>query len=1131
MFGALLVGCSGETEVKPGRSGEFAPSEAASEGARASDTPPTAPISSERVVVTLGAVPGELEGVPLGDAAWVRWLQGVLGSSVEVSSVSLLHRGSDTGDLDYPAPGSLLVVTLRAADAARVRAAVTQVTASSSVLKAEADPVWTSHATPNDPRYPEQQHLPQILANQAWDTTTGSPSVVVAVLDSGLNISHPDLAAAVWTNDDAPDGIDNDANGFVDDVHGWNFVNGNSDLTDAPGHGTHVAGLIGATGNNGQGVIGVAPGVRLMPVKVGGPAIAASAVAQAIYYAVDNGADIINMSFGGPETFSGARAAVDYAVAHGVLLVGSAGNSAFDEYNYPAVYQDILAVAALGAGDGRAALSNYGRWVDVAAPGLSLLSTFLGSDYVQGSGTSQAAPLVSGVLALVLSAHPTWSAEQARAQLLATARDVTSANPEYVGLLGAGIVNAAAAVGPQITAPRAYLAGVQLAEATGNGDQEVDAGETAKLSASLHFTSGSGAKTAQLTSSDPWITVTSGSSALNTAVDRASTATFQVAVAPNVPADHVAQLRVQVAGTSIDLPLQIAVARSVHHIRLPFAFEQRLLQLPGGGEVLISDDASRGGTQTTGGAPDFVYATFRNPDGSFSARTVLSADTANNARRPRAVVAPNGDIHVAFFQSVQNLEFAAFPAYARYDAASGVWQASTLITSGPGVTAGNEGCVDIARDANGTLHLAWANNSGVVTLENIGGTWGTPVQHVISLPSGLPQARLTFLRTSAGLDLFAHPVTASLGSPSTYTAPTTVLHFAPTTNTWSAPAVVSSVVTDEIGQDPYVFGDSIWRHYQAPGSTLASLAEFDGTAWTLAGIVFDLDGADFRRSFLAVQQGVDQYLTYLARPAAGTNGTTRELIVEGTSRALPGDAKLRAVFPTLALDSAGEVHSFNQEKKVRRLSEGVYWETGASTSYYTAAELASGARPTVPVVGDAGASTSNGTQIVASWSSTHVTGIASYRVAIGSVPGGEDLVPWQTTTATQATFSLGDQRLLPGQTVYVSVEARANGLLTSGIGVSDGITYQPVAPSCVPTGCEAAATVSLPYSVNGPVNGCVFFSGATSFINSWNMNLVELNGTAATNQWKASGSFPATCNGGHYLRMSGPFSWSHVEVQ
>src|SRR5512142_2826566 len=196
----------------------------------------------------------------------------------------------------------------------------------------------------------------------------------------------------------------------------------------------------------------VSSGVKIMPLAVGANA-PASAVVSAIYYAATHGANIINMSFGGPETFSGARAAIDYAVARGVLLVSSANNWSSEEYNYPAVYQDVIAVAATDPNDLRASLSNYGSWVDIAAPGQDVFSTFptASGSYFTISGTSQASPIVAGVAALIKSVHPDWSTDQVRTQLLASADDVSSLNPDYVGLLGAGRVNAARAVGPTIT--------------------------------------------------------------------------------------------------------------------------------------------------------------------------------------------------------------------------------------------------------------------------------------------------------------------------------------------------------------------------------------------------------------------------------------------------------------------------------------------------------------------------------------------------------------------------------------------------------------------------------------------------------------------------------------------------------
>lgn len=209
-------------------------------------------------------------------------------------------------------------------------------------------------AEPNDPEYGKQWHLPKIGAPEAWGTTNGDPSVIVAVLDNGFDLTHPELVDAIWANpNDAPDGVDNDQNGLVDDVHGWNFADNNADLKDTDGHGTHVAGLIGAVKNNGISVAGVASGVTILPISVGDFAPAA-AVSSAIRYAVAHGAKIINMSFGWPETYPGIREAIDYAVGQDVLLVASAHNKSEDGYNYPAVYQDVLAVAATDPADKRA---------------------------------------------------------------------------------------------------------------------------------------------------------------------------------------------------------------------------------------------------------------------------------------------------------------------------------------------------------------------------------------------------------------------------------------------------------------------------------------------------------------------------------------------------------------------------------------------------------------------------------------------------------------------------------------------------------------------------------------------------------------------------------------------------------
>ncbi|MGH7175954.1 MAG: S8 family serine peptidase, partial [Tepidisphaeraceae bacterium] len=311
----------------------------------------------------------------------------------------------------------------------------------------------------NDPLISAQYFHTIMHNDQAWDTTLGSSSVVVAVTDDGFDMTHPDLASGIWTNpDEIPgDSIDNDNNGYVDDVHGWDFSADDNDPSENvfDVHGTHVAGIVGARTNNAIGVAGTAGGSTVMPIRFYGTNPWTSAVIAASYaYAVDNGAKIISTSYNvdsfvGDPTFV---AGIQYLYDHGGLHFNSAGNN--NQLNPPRqVFEQSLFVANTNQFDSKAFSSNFGRGIDLSAPGELIYSTVPGNDYGYSSGTSMATPNAAGVAALIWSVHPTWTREQVAAQLIGTTDNINSQNQAYIGLLGSGRVNSFRAVTDTIAPP------------------------------------------------------------------------------------------------------------------------------------------------------------------------------------------------------------------------------------------------------------------------------------------------------------------------------------------------------------------------------------------------------------------------------------------------------------------------------------------------------------------------------------------------------------------------------------------------------------------------------------------------------------------------------------------------------
>ncbi|HLE00454.1 MAG TPA: S8 family peptidase [Bdellovibrionota bacterium] len=298
----------------------------------------------------------------------------------------------------------------------------------------------TTPTTPNDPKFQQQKALMRIAPEAAWSLSKGSRDVLVAVTDTGVALNHPELKNQVWTNsNELPgNGIDDDRNGFVDDVNGWNFIGtGNNDPEDDEGHGTHVAGIIGAEGNNSEGIAGVNWLVSILPVKFldsAGSGTLEGGV-RSILYAVKQGARLINASWGDDVTSRTLQDAIEYAFSNGSLVIAAAANSTRDtdvKPNYPSsdVSLGVISVASSSRIGTLSGFSNYGVLsVDLVAPGSDVLSTYLRGKYAKLSGTSMAAPMVTGIGALMLSLKPELSVLELRNGIL----NAVEESPGYEG--------------------------------------------------------------------------------------------------------------------------------------------------------------------------------------------------------------------------------------------------------------------------------------------------------------------------------------------------------------------------------------------------------------------------------------------------------------------------------------------------------------------------------------------------------------------------------------------------------------------------------------------------------------------------------------------------------------------------
>ncbi len=295
-----------------------------------------------------------------------------------------------------------------------------------AVERADLDHARKVAYVPNDPYWAYHWHLQNIKADLAWDTEKGDPSVVVAIMDTGLDTTHADLSANAWTNagEIAANGIDDDGNGYVDDVHGYDFAYGDSDPNDVYGHGTACAGIVAAVQDNSIGVTGVAPQSQLAGIKAANDSgyFYDSANVPAFTYCADMGFKVISMSFFADDVTPAERDAVDYCWGKGMVLVAAAGNSLSVIPYYPGAYEHVISVAATDSANNPTWFTDYGSWVDVAAPGVGIATTTIGGGYTTGfAGTSGACPHVAGLAALLFAANPSATNADVRAALEDTA--------------------------------------------------------------------------------------------------------------------------------------------------------------------------------------------------------------------------------------------------------------------------------------------------------------------------------------------------------------------------------------------------------------------------------------------------------------------------------------------------------------------------------------------------------------------------------------------------------------------------------------------------------------------------------------------------------------------------------------
>lgn len=384
--------------------------------------------------------------------------------------------------------------------------------------------------TPNDPNFTNQYYLGTIRALEAWDQTKGNTDITIAIVDSGGDLVHEDLAANIRTLADPVDGVDNDGNGWIDDSQGWDFVGESTGNLNDPnyigdnnpqlvsggnvGHGVSVAGCASGVADNAKGIAGVGFKTKLLFTKHT-PDNEPNSTSiylgyDGLLYAALSGADIINCSWGGPNRSEIIQDMINFIADDlGALVVAASGNAGIEAPFYPAAYQNVLSVSAVTQTNAKAVFSNYGSYVDISAPGVGIFTTAFGNLYTSTQGTSFSSPIAAGAAALVMDKFPSYTPQQIAEQLRVTSNptDLYAANPSLVGKMGFGVLDVFSAITK--VSPSVRAAQPRLLNANGSPAQQ---GQTGYLTMTFKniLAATSSALEISLVENSAFITVTKG---------------------------------------------------------------------------------------------------------------------------------------------------------------------------------------------------------------------------------------------------------------------------------------------------------------------------------------------------------------------------------------------------------------------------------------------------------------------------------------------------------------------------------------------------------------------------------------------------------------------------------------------